>query len=289
MSGLVVMLTAVFLCTGCGGTSEEAETPLAQSDEEFIPAERLTFSGSTTVQPLAEKLAEVYRRKTPGAVLEIGAGGSRVGIQAVQEGSADIGMISRNPREGELSSGVEQHQIAIDVLAMIVNSANPVNGLTLEQLRGIYTGDITNWQEVGGNNIPIRPIIREISSGTRGAFDEIALEGETLTENAVAKVTAGEVHTSVAENEDAIGYVGFGHLSGSEVKVLSIDGVAPSPESAKDESYTLKRPLMLLVGPLSRPEAHSFVSFALSKEGQDIVREDGWVPVLSETSPNLTR
>lgn len=295
---LVLAIVLMLVLAGCGGApaSQPATTapdttatePAAASGGEegqpAAPAEggssvRLTFAGSTTVQPLAEKLGAVYQQQNPGMELEIGAGGSRVGIEAVQQGNADIGMASRELKEDEQTPGMDVHQIAIDVLAIIVHPSNPVNDLSLEQLRGIYEGTITNWNEVGGPDVPIVPVIRELSSGTRGAFDEIVLDDGEPTASAVSQVTAGEVHTYVAETEGAIGYVGFGHIGGDEVQVLSIDSVVPSPDSAVDRSYRLKRPLQLLTGPLSRPEAMGFVEFALSDEGQQIVADDGWVPV----------
>jgi phosphate transport system substrate-binding protein len=284
------LLMLILVATGGCGTPDQEEEPTPTQASSSV---RVTFAGSTTVQPLAEKLGEVYRQKNPNVVLDISAGGSRVGIQAIQEGSTDIGMASRELHDDEQTDGMEQFQIAIDVLAIIVHTTNPVEQLSLEQLRGIYTGEITNWSEVGGSDMPIAPIIREVSSGTRGAFDEIVLEDGVLLETPEnTEITAGEVHTRVATSPDAIGYVGFGHVGGEDVKVLAIDGVEPSPETATDGSYQLKRPLLLLLGPLSRPQARSFVEFALSDEGQQIVADDGWVPVRrpsEPTSPPTTR
>lgn len=276
----------VFLLAACGGGSAPAQTPTTPAAKATTSTTattasmvRLTFAGSTTVQPLAEKLGNDYRSRNPGVELEIGAGGSRVGIEAIQSGTADIGMASRELKTDEKTPGMEEHQIAIDVLAIIVHPSNPVQDLSLEQLKSIYEGKIVNWNEVGGPDLPIVPVIREVSSGTRGAFDEIVLEGGTPVESAVAQITAGEVHTYIAQTEGAIGYVGFGHLGGTDVKALAINGVLPGPEAALDGSYTLKRPLLLLTGPLSRPEADDFIAFALSDDGQSIVAEDGWVPV----------
>lgn len=278
---LIVVSVALALVSCSQNSTQPAEVPTDTPAAET--KEKLQFSGSTTVQPLAEKLAEVYQIQHPGLDLVIGAGGSRVGIQAVQEGTADIGMVSRELRDGEMTEGMEKHQIAIDVLAMIVHPSNPVEELSLEQLKDIYTGKITNWEKVGGDDMPIAPLIREVSSGTRGAFDEIVLEDESPIETEEnTKITAGEVSTEVKENPSAIGYVGFGHLSGDEVKVLAIDGVVPSPEVAIDGTYKLKRPLNLLTGPLSREQAQEFIDFVLSDEGQQIVEEDGWVPVASK-------
>jgi phosphate transport system substrate-binding protein len=291
---LVLVLVLSLFLIGCEEEATTTEAPPAAGQPDagqpdpgqpggepggVAPAVRLTFAGSTTVQPLAQKLGDVYQQRNPNVELEIGAGGSRVGIEAVQNGTADIGMASRDLKEEEKTPGMGIHQIAVDVLAIIVNPANPVSQLSHEQLQNIYLGNITNWSELGGPDQPIEVVIREVTSGTRGAFDEIVLDDAEPVASATTQVTAGEVHTYVAEKVQAIGYVGFGHVGGDEVKVLSIDGVAPSPQSAMDGTYKLKRPLQLLTGPLSRPQAQSFVDFALSPEGQQVVVEDGWVPV----------
>lgn len=295
---LVLVLVLSLFLIGCEEETTTTEAPPAAGEpavgqpapEQPAPEQpdpemsgsatvRLTFAGSTTVQPLAQKLGEVYRQQNPNIELEIGAGGSRVGIEAVRNGTTDIGMASREIREEEKAPGMGIHQIAVDVLAIIVNPANPINQLSHEQLQNIYRGNITNWSEVGGNDQPIEVVIREVTSGTRGAFDDIVLDGAEPLASATTQVTAGEVHTYVAEKAQAIGYVGFGHVGGDEVKVLLIDNVAPSPQSAMDGTYKLKRPLHLLTGPLSRPQAQLFVDFALSPEGQQVVVEDGWVPV----------
>jgi phosphate transport system substrate-binding protein len=239
---------------------------------------RITFAGSTTVQPLAGKLGDLFRTHHPDVVLEIAAGGSVVGIQAIHDGTADIGMASRalKPQEAE---GIDQHQIAIDVLAVIVHSSNPVEALSLEQLKGIYTGEITNWRELGGPDQPIVVVARGKNSGTRGAFDEIVLEKQEPDAPGLrTAVTAGDMAAIVAEDPAAIGYVGFGNLE-SEVKAVAIDDVFPTSEAAQDGSYRLVRPLLLLTGPLTQPIAQTFIDFVLSPEGQQLVEQDGWVPV----------
>jgi phosphate transport system substrate-binding protein len=276
-----VLLVSLVLA-GCA-TTAQAPDPTATPTTEVIASERLTFAGSTTLQPLAEELAKVYKEQHPEVELDIGAGGSRVGIEAIQTGKADIGMASRDLKEGEQTEGMEIHQVAIDVLAMIVHPSNPVDELSLEDLRGIYSGEITNWSEVGGDDMEIIPVVREVSSGTRGAFDDIVLDGEDPTEDAVAQVTAGEVHAYISDTEGAIGYVGFGHLGGDDVQLLTIDGIEPSPDAAIDGSYKLKRPLLFLTGPLSQPGAQEFIEFALSPEGQELVVENEWVPVKGDS------
>lgn len=239
---------------------------------------RVTFAGSTTVQPLADKIGRAFREWYPGVELDIAAGGSLVGIQAVHDGTVDIGMASRalTPEEAE---GIEQYLIAMDVIAVVVHPDNPVSGLTMAQLAAIYRGDIVNWSQVGGLDRPMLVVVREQTSGTRGAFDELVLKKESPTApNQQVAVAASEVVATVAENMTAIGYVGFGHLEPA-IRALTIDGVSPTEEAARDGSYPLVRPLLLLTGPLTQPVARRYVEFALSEEGQQIVKESGWVPV----------
>ncbi len=309
-SRAVSLLLVVWLVVGCAGasttaqpaaemTAQPAATTQPTAAETTQPAAATTVSdvmaaaqpaadelqgtieivGSTTVVPLVEKLREVFVQKYPGITVNVGAGGSVVGIEAVQDGRTDIGMSSREVRPEEMREGMKRHQIAIDVLAVIVHPTNPVTDLSKEQLQDIFTGKITNWSEVGGPDLEILPVLREITSGTRGAFDDIALEGAEPTENADVQITASEVEAKVASTENAIGYIGFGHINENEIKILSINGVDPSQETALDGSYILLRPLLLLTGPLSRDIADVFVEFALSEEGQKIVEDDGWVPV----------
>jgi len=253
--------------------------PLATQPPTVTPLMgKLTFAGSTTLQPLVAKIGDAFQKANPQVTLDNAAGGSVVGIQAVHDGSVDIGMASRALTEAE-AEGITQYQIATDVIAIVVHPDNPVQNLTLEQLRGIYMGDITNWQEVGGPDQPIVPVAREKSSGTRGAFDELVLEKqEPAAANLRTAVTAGDVAALVSKDASAIGYLGFGNMEPS-VKAIQINGVAPSEAAAAQKTYPLTRPLILLTGPLSQPLANEFIAFALSAEGQKLVEEFGWVPV----------
>ena len=258
------------MAAACGGT------PPAPTSTPVVG--RLTFAGSTTVQPLAAKIGQAFNAQYPAVTLDIAAGGSSVGISAIHDGTVDIGMASRalKPEEAE---GIVAHQIAVDVLAIIVNTANPVINLSTAQLRDIYLGAITNWQDVGGPDAPITVVIREKTSGTRGAFDEIVLDkAEPVGADLRTAITAGDMAALVAQEPYAIGYVGFGNLEAG-LRALSIDGVAPSEANARAGSYRLTRPLLLLTGPLTQPLAQAYVDFALSAAGQRIVAENGWVPV----------
>lgn len=273
---LIIVALIALLLGACARTEIATEEPTA---ENAVPAltGRITFAGSTTVQPLAGELGDLFMAAHPQVQLEIAAGGSGVGIQAVKDGTADIGMASRaiKPEEEE---GVTQYQIAVDVLALVVHPDNPVRNLSRDQIQGIYLGTITNWSEVGGPELTIEPVIREVTSGTRGAFDEIALDDQEPTgPNIITAITAGDVAAIVADNPAAIGYLGFGNFE-EDIEIVSVDGVAPSPESANDGSYPLKRPLLLLTGSLTQPLAMEFINFAISAEGQAAVAELGWIP-----------
>lgn len=262
----------LFLITAC---SSSPHAPDSSGTSQL--AGKLTFAGSTTVQPLTNEIGEAFTAVHPEVTLDIAAGGSEVGIRAIHDGTVDIGMASRALTSEEVE-GITPYQIAVDVIAVIVNEANMVNDLTLVQLEAIYLGEITNWRDVGGEDVPITVVIRDINSGTRGAFDKIVLKGaEPSAPNLEKALAASDVAALVGEDPHAVGYVGFGHLDPG-LKVLKIDGVAPLAETARDGSYKVTRPLQLMTGPLSQPLAESFVEFALSEAGQQVVVESGWVP-----------
>lgn len=210
-------------------------------------------------------------------MLNIAAGGSVVGIEAIHDGTVDVGMASRSLDDDE-AEGIEQHQVAADVIAMVVHKSNPLKSVTLEELQGIYLGEITNWREVGGEDAPITVVIRGKNSGTRGAFDEIVLDDQEPTApNLETAVAASDMAAMVAEDRHAIGYLGFGHFE-LDIKVIAIDDVMPSEETAQDGSYPVVRPLLFLTGPLIQPIAYDFIDFALGEQGQAIAVEAGWVP-----------
>jgi phosphate transport system substrate-binding protein len=268
---IIVMILSVFaLLTGCG-------TPTPAPTEESVSG-NITFAGSTTVQPLAAAIGEAYNEEYPEVALDISAGGSSVGIKAIHDGTVDIGMASRELKPEE-EENITKYQVSVDVIAMVVQSSNPVETLSLDQLRAIYHGDITNWREVGGPDQDILVVVRDKNSGTRGAFDDIVLDGDDpAAPNLFAAITAGDVAAKVLEEENAIGYVGFGNLE-EGLKPLTINDVEPSEKTAQDGSYKLVRPLYLLTGPLSQPLAQTYIDFALSDEGQQVVKENGWVPM----------
>jgi phosphate transport system substrate-binding protein len=261
----------LLLCVGC-----RQATPTPEPTATGLTGQ-LTFAGSTTLQPLAHEIGGAFTEEHPDVILDIAAGGSVVGIEAVHDGTVDIGMASRalKPEEAE---GIQQHQAAADVIAMVVHESNPVEDVSLEDLRDVYLGKITNWRDVGGEDAPILVVIRGRNSGTRGAFDEIVLDGaDPAAPNLETAVAASDVAALVAENANAIGYIGFGHFD-LEIKVIAIDSVMPSEETVCDGSYLVVRPLLFLTGPLTQPLAYDFIDFALGERGQAIVVDNGWVP-----------
>jgi phosphate transport system substrate-binding protein len=268
-----IVLFVSFLAA-CGPMSSTPQSPPTATSL----AGRITFAGSTTIQPLADKLGQAFKQHNPGVTLDIAAGGSVVGIQAIHAGTVDLGMASRALTSDE-AQGITPRQIAVDVIAIVVHPSNPVKSLTMDQLRGIYMGKTTDWSEVGGQSRPIVAVVREKNSGTRGAFNELVLDNqEPAAPSVQTAVTAGDVAAAVAGNPAAIGYVGFGNLE-SSLRVVAIDGVLPTEETAQSGAYRLVRPLFLLAGPLTQPLALTFVDFTLGAEGQQIVKANGWVPV----------
>ena len=273
MKKMLQLLALVIFLAACGKTTSVPPTPT----EDTLTG-KLTFAGSTTMQPLVGKLGDAFRVIHPHVSLDIAAGGSVVGIKAIHDGTSDIGMASRALTSDE-AHGIKQFKVAIDVLAIIVHPDNPVTKLTLAQLEDIYMGKITNWQSLGGPNLQIIPVQRETSSGSRGAFDEMVLQKQTAdAPTLVTSVTAGDEAASVAGKPGAIGYVGFGNLD-TTTKVIAINGILPTQQTARDNSYPLVRPLIFMTGPLSQPLAQTFIDFALSSQGQKYIRDLGWVPV----------
>ncbi len=271
-SKLGFVLLLILFVAACG----QSTTTVPPTPDTSISG-RLTFAGSTTVQPLADALARAFRERYPNVVLEIAAGGTQVGIDAIHDGTVDLGMASRSLSLQE-AVGITQHQIAVDVIAIVAHSSNPVKNLTLDQLRGIYLGQLTAWNQVGGPERKIVAVVRGKNSGTRGAFDELVLKGQDpAAPGAQIAVTAGDVAAMVLDDPNAIGYVGFGNLEPG-LDLIVIDGVAPDEETVRNNSYPLVRPLLLLTGPLSQPLALKFVEWATSQEGQQIVAASGWVP-----------
>lgn len=237
---------------------------------------KVQMSGSTSMEKVANALAEAFMEKNPGVTVDVQLGGSSVGISDVIAGKVDIGNSSRELKEEELSKGAVANVICLDGIAAIVNPGNAVNGLTKDQLIKIYTGGINNWKDAGGADLPIIVIGREASSGTRGAFEEL-LDIKDKCKLAQELNESGAVLTSVANTEGAIGYVSL-DLVDDTVKALKMDGVEAAEEQIIAGNYILSRPfIMATKGELANPAAHAFMDFVLGDEGRAVIKGVGLI------------
>lgn len=250
---------------GCTST-----TPAATTQAPGV-AGTIKVVGSTSVQPYATELAESFSVKYPKADALVSGGGSGAGIKAAQDGTAHIGMSSRDLTQAEKDSGLKEIVIAYDGIAVVSNNANPVTGLTKQQIKDIFAGTIKSWKEVGGNDAPITVVTRESGSGTRTAFQEIVMGKANITDSAVTQGSTGGITQTVAGDKNAIGYISYGSLDNS-VKVLNVDGVAPSAATIKDKTYTIQRPFLFVTkGEVTDPVAKAFIEYTLSEEGQELL------------------
>lgn len=266
---LVTMVGAVF--TGCG--SKDSDT--TESGEGNVESVTIAISGSTSVGPLMEKIQEVYEAENTNVTLEIQQPGSGTGIKNAIEGVAEIGMASREVKEDELASGIEATVIAYDGIALLVNPNNPVKDVTLEQVKDIYTGKITNWKDLGGNDAPIVVVSREEGSGTRDAFQEIVgYKAEELIKDATISDGSGAVKATVTGNENAIGFASFEYVDNT-VAALKVNGAEPTPENVKAATYTISRPFNLVTKEDTLTEdGKALIDFIKSDAGQEIVAEN---------------
>jgi phosphate transport system substrate-binding protein len=244
------------------------------------PASTVTEAGSTTVQPLAELLADEFMQKHPDVQITIGGGGSSVGITSVNNGTVDIGAASRDLKSDEPQ--LVEHLLARDGIAIVVKPGNPVSALTKAQVRDIFGGVITNWKDVGGPDHAINVVIRESGSGTRTAFEEMVMAkpepAVPLVSTALEQNSNGGVKQVVGGDSYAIGFISFGYVD-STVKALSIDGIEATVENAKSGTYPIVRPLYFLTKTEPTGPVKDFIDFCLSDEGQKIVADEGYISI----------
>ena len=256
-------------------------------------AQAQRVKGSDTLLPLTQELAEDYLEEHPEWEVIVTGGGSGVGIAALMENTTDIAMASRRIKFGEkmkfAEAGLEAREVivAYDALAVVVNPSNPVTQLTREQLEDIFRGKITNWKEVGGEDRKIVVYSRETSSGTYEFFKESVLDNKNYMSSILSMPATGAIIQSVKQTKGAIGYIGLAYLN-RYVKPLAVsyDGgkhyAVPSVETAADGSYPIVRPLYYYYDAAKEQTVSSFISYALSPEGQKSVLEQGFVPVRME-------
>lgn len=267
---LVTMIGATFV--GCG--SNEDNNKASNGDSVTI-----SISGSTSVGPLMEKIQEKYEEENSNVTLEIQQNGSGAGIKDVISGISEIGMSSRELKDEEKTS-VQGTTVAYDGIALLVNPNNPVKNISLDDVRKIYTGEITNWKELGGKDSPIVVVSREEGSGTRDAFQEIVgYKSEELKKDATISDGSGAVKTTVAGNENAIGFASFEYIDNT-VSALSVNDVEPIAENVKAGQYKISRPFILVTKEDTlTEEGQKLIDFVLSNEGQQIVEENKLITI----------
>ena len=277
---------SALLLTGSPTTAATTSAPSPTTPTTTKPSPTTTSAtprsirvkGSTTVLPIAQAAAEAWMDAHPNDSIIVEGGGSGVGIAALIDGTCDIADSSRTLKDEEKQKGLIEHEIALDAVCVIVNSSNPVEELTLEQVKRIFKGEITNWSEVGGPNLEIVVYTRESTSGTYETFESKVMKPDNITLNALTKTSNGEMAQAVSGNRNGIGYVGIGYLAGaSGIKALKINGVMPTIETVQNGTYPISRFLYMITKGQPEGLAKDFIDFVKSPAGQKIVEEHGFV------------
>jgi phosphate transport system substrate-binding protein len=240
---------------------------------------RITIVGSTTLLPIIQAASEEYEKNHKGLRVDVQGGGSSVGIEAVINGSADIGMCSREPTEEEMQKGLVKTPVAVDAIAIIVDPDNLVDKLTADEARKIFSGEITNWQELGGKDEEIVVVNRDEASGTREAFAKLLMGKKKFLKKAIVQPGSGQVRSIVGGTPGAIGYLSLGYVE-NEVKVVALNGVKPSISSIKKRHYLLRRTLYLLTKGKPMGSCKEFIDFVLSPSVQHRIVGTAYIPII---------
>jgi phosphate transport system substrate-binding protein len=249
-------------------------------------ADRLVIKGSDTLgAKLVPQLAEQFKSQHPGTTFDIAAEGSTTGIAAIIDGTAEIGMSSRRAKPAEVGAAAGKGKnmkptiVAYDGIAVIVNSANPVKGLTKKQVEQIFTGDVTDWSAVGGSGGKISIYTRNTSSGTYSDFKELAMKKRDYARSSQKMAGNEQIAAEVGKNPSGVGYVGMAYTKAGGVKVVLIEGVTPSTRSVQDHSYSYWRPTFYYTNGEPSGLAKQFLDFTIGSGGQKIVAQVGFVPI----------
>ena len=276
---VLIMVLALF---GAGCTGNESDEGVAKGDLESI-----IVKGSDTVLPLSQAEAEVYMENNPESSITVIGGGSGVGIAALIDGEIEVAMASRSIKDSEReyaeANGINpmEHVVAWDGIAVVVNPNNEIDGLTYDQIRGIYNGQYSNWADVGGADMEIVVTSRDSSSGTYEYFKEEAMSEDEYRADKLTQPSNGAIVQAVSQNEYAIGYIGFAYLSDS-VKAVSLDAgqgmIDANEANILGGEYPLARPLYLYTDGEPEGLAADFINFIQSEEGKAIVSDVGYFP-----------
>ena len=273
---------ALALLAGCGNqTDNNSSNNDNGGDASDTPAASVSGTvstdGSTSMEKVIGALSESYMAANKDVTVNYNPTGSGAGITAVQEGTCDIGLSSRALKDEEKAAGLKETVLAYDGIAIIVHPDNPVSDLSIEQIAKLYTGEITNWKDVGGSDAEVVLIGREAASGTRDGFESITGTKDKCQYRQELTST-GDVITAVSQNPDAIGYASLAAIKDS-VKAMSVDGVTPSETTVKDGSYQVQRPFVLVTveGKALSAAAQSFFDYATSADAADIIAKAGAV------------
>ena len=268
---LLVISLAVVL-TACGDNAEGG----SKSKEGLAT---IAISGSTSVGPLAEKLAFEYEENND-AKIEINQIGSSAGITNAISGVSEIGMSSRDLKQEEIDSGLNETIVAYDGIVVVTHPTNKVKDLTLEQVKKIFTGEVKNWKELGGEDLEIVVVSREDGSGSRDSFQEIVdFSSGELVRSAIVASGNGNIKTTVAMNKHAVGFISFEYIDDT-ISTIDINGVQATADNVLQQKYKLSRPFLFVNKEESLTDAgQQFIDFILSPDGQVIVSETGAIPV----------
>jgi phosphate transport system substrate-binding protein len=239
----------------------------------------IRVAGSTTVLPLAQEAANRFMDMGGGRNVLVQGGGSSVGISQLQEGIIDIADASRELKPEEDNGNIVDNRIALDVIAIVVSPDVSVANLTKEQVQDVFTGAITNWSDVGGNDEPIVAVVRDQASGTRQMFDELALDKALSSASAIECNSNGIVRETVGNTPGSIGYISLGYVN-SSIRAIDYDGVAPSEQTARDNSYPLSRYLHMFTSMNPRETTQEFIDYVLSPEFQEQVVSKEYIPII---------
>ena len=287
---ILTLSLSLMACSGNGDNSSQTNNSKQESSKQEESSKKedssatvkisgtATGSGSTSVEPIIQQLKDEFEAKNPGTTIEYEGNSSGSGITAANENVSMFGCASRELKEEEKAFGMTVEAFAYDGIAAIVHPDNGVSDISMEDLKKIYTGEVTNWKDLGGNDAPIVVVSRENGSGTKSAFEELVGFEDSLVSDATIAEGNGNVQSTVASNPNAIGYVSFTYID-ETVKALTVEGVEATDANVKNSTYKISRPFLIFWHEENMNEvATAFVEFIMSAEGQAIVAEKA-IPV----------